>query len=191
VQEALKGAEGVIVPGGFGTRGTEGKIEVIKYARQNNIPFLGLCFGLQLAVIEFARNVCGIENAGSTEIDKDCEPVICILPEQAKIMKKGGTMRLGSYEAILEEGSRVKEIYGTTIVHERHRHRYEVNPKYHTILKEKGMVFSGMNREKTLVEFIELPNHKFFIATQAHPELKSRLEKPAPLFLGFVKACLD
>ena len=190
-QEALKGAEGVIVPGGFGTRGTEGKIEVIKYARQNNIPFLGLCFGLQLAVIEFARNVCGIENAGSTEIDKDCEPVICILPEQAKIMKKGGTMRLGSYEAILEEGSRVKEIYGTTIVHERHRHRYEVNPKYHTILKEKGMVFSGMNREKTLVEFIELPNHKFFIATQAHPELKSRLEKPAPLFLGFVKACLD
>lgn len=189
-EESLKDIKGLIVPGGFGSRGTEGKIEVIKYARENNIPFLGLCYGLQLAVIEFARNICKIEKAGSTEISKDCEEIICILPEQEKIMKKGGTMRLGSYEAVLDEGSKIQKLYESNIAHERHRHRYEVNPEYHSALKENGLRLSGMNKEKTLVEFIELPNHKYFMATQSHPELKSKLQKPAPLFLGFVKACL-
>ncbi len=189
--EILKDVKGVIVPGGFGSRGAEGKIEVIKNAREKNIPFLGLCYGLQLGVIEYARNICRLNEAGSSEINEKSDQIVCILPEQAKIMKKGGTMRLGNYEAVLEEGSKVKELYNADVANERHRHRFEVNPKYHSILKEKGLKLSGMNQEKTLVEFIELPEHKYFLATQAHPELKSRLEKPAPLFLGFVKACLE
>jgi len=181
----------VVVPGGFGSRGTEGKIEIIRLAREKNIPFLGLCLGLQLAVIEFARNVCNLKNANSTEMDPGTpHPVIDILPEQREISEKGGTMRLGAYPAVLKEGSLVQSLYGDREASERHRHRYEINPEYHSIIEENGMVFSGSSHDSRLVEFIELPSLKFFVGTQAHPELKSRMEKPAPLFYGFVKACL-
>ncbi|MFH1152106.1 MAG: CTP synthase (glutamine hydrolyzing), partial [Nanoarchaeota archaeon] len=190
---SLQGVDGVIVPGGFGSRGTEGKINVIKKCRENKIPFLGLCFGLQMAVIEFARNICEKQGANSTEIDNLCQyPVIDILEEQKSITDKGGTMRLGAHPAILQEGSLVSELYGLTEVSERHRHRYEVNPRFHEMLKENGLILSGMSPDRKLVEFIELPRekHPFFVATQAHPELKSSLFKPAPLFKGFVKAAL-
>ena len=188
----MEGVDGVLVPGGFGHRGTEGKIEAIRVARERNIPFLGLCLGLQLAVIEFARHVCDLDRANSTEMDADTpHPVIDILPEQKEIVDKGGTMRLGAYTAVLKEGTLVHSLYKSTEVSERHRHRYEVNPEYHQIITEKGMVFSGCSRDGRLVEFIELPDLKFFVATQAHPELKSRMEFPSPLFYGFVKACLN
>jgi CTP synthase len=188
VGEALKGVEGVIIPGGFGPRGAEGKINVIQYCRENDVPFLGLCYGLQLAIVEFARNVCGLEGANSTEIDERTpHPVIDLMPEQKNILNKGATMRLGSQDAYLKENSKVKEIYGESKITERHRHRYEVNPEYHEILQEKGMVFSGLSKDGRLVEFIELPNKRFFVATQAHPEFKSRFEKPAPLFRAFVQ----
>jgi len=184
--------DGLVVPGGFGSRGTEGKIEAIRLAREQNIPFLGLCLGLQLAVIEFAKNVCGLAGANSTEIASDTpHPVIDILPEQKDVTEKGGTMRLGAYPAVLREGTLVHSLYRKTEVSERHRHRYEVNPDYHRLLQENGMVFSGTSRDGRLVEFIELPQLRFFVATQAHPELKSRMESPAPLFYGFVRACLD
>jgi len=188
----LNDIDGVVVPGGFGSRGTEGKIEVIRMAREKNIPFLGLCFGLHMAVVEFSRNVCGLSGASSTETDPDTpHPVIDILPEQKKIVDKGGTMRLGAYTAVLKEGSLVHSLYQSSEVSERHRHRYEVNPEYHEVITENGMVFSGLSRDGRLVEFIELPDLKFFVATQAHPELKSRMESPAPLFYGFIKACLN
>jgi len=188
----LDDVNGIVVPGGFGSRGTEGKIEVIRYAREHNIPFLGLCLGLHMAVIEFSRNICHLEGANSTEIDPDTpHPVIDILPEQREIQDKGGTMRLGAYRAVLKEGTRVQSLYRTTEASERHRHRYEVNPEYHAILTKNGMVFSGSSPDERLVEFIEIPDLKYFIATQAHPELKSRMESPAPLFYGFIKACLD
>lgn len=191
VKEKLEGVDGVIVPGGFGARGTEGKIKCIKYARENKIPYLGLCYGLQLAVIEYARHVCGLEGANSTEIDKNTvHPVIDILPEQYKIEGLGGTMRLGAYDALVKKGTQVHGLYGKEHVTERHRHRYEVNPEYIKKLEAKGLVFSGVSPKRTLMEFLELPGHPFFIATQAHPEFKSYLEKPAPLFHGFVKACV-
>ena len=184
--------DGVVVPGGFGSRGTEGKIDVIRMVRERDIPFLGLCLGLQLAVIEFSRNVCHLPRANSTEIDPDTpDPVIDILPEQKEIVDKGGTMRLGAYQAIVEEGTLVQSLYQSSEVSERHRHRYEVNPEYHQVIKENGMVFCGSSSDGRLVEFIELPQLKFFVATQAHPELKSRMDAPAPLFYGFVKACLQ
>jgi CTP synthase len=188
----LDNVQGIVVPGGFGHRGTEGKIEVIRAARERNIPFLGLCLGLQLAVIEFARNACGLSGANSTEMDANTpHPVIDILPEQKTVTDKGGTMRLGAYPAVLKPETLVRSLYGTSEVSERHRHRYEVNPAYHQIIQEKGMVFSGCSRDGRLVEFIELPHLKFFAATQAHPELKSRMEIPAPMFYGFVKACMS
>jgi CTP synthase len=188
----LDDTDGIIVPGGFGSRGTEGKIETIRLARERNIPFLGLCLGLQLAVIEFARHACNLDKANSTEIDPDTPyPVIDILPEQREVSDKGGTMRLGAYTAVLKKGSFVHSLYNTLEVSERHRHRFEVNPEYHSIITENGMVFSGTSRDGRLVEFIELPDLKFFVATQAHPELKSRMEKPAPLFYGFVKGCMS
>ncbi|MBW3000179.1 gamma-glutamyl-gamma-aminobutyrate hydrolase family protein, partial [Candidatus Woesearchaeota archaeon] len=187
----LKDIDGVIVPGGFGSRGTEGKIDTIKYCREKGIPFLGICYGMQLAVVEFARNVCELEGANSTEIDeKTKHPVIDILPEQKSITDKGGTMRLGAYEADIKQGTKIHKLYGSEKVSERHRHRYEVNPEYHKILSEKGMVFSGMSPDRKLVEFIELSNHKYFVATQAHPELKSSLLKPAPMFYGLLNAAL-
>lgn len=187
----LDEVDGVVIPGGFGLRGTEGKIEVIRGARERDIPFLGLCLGLQLAVIEFARNVCQLKGANSTEMDPETPyPVIDILPEQKKISDKGGTMRLGAYPAILKERSLVRGLYGAEVVSERHRHRYEVNPAFHETLEAHGLVFSGTSLDGRLVEFIELPGMRFFAATQAHPELKSRMERPSPLFFGFVKACM-
>jgi CTP synthase len=184
--------DGIIVPGGFGLSGIEGKIATIKYVRENNIPFLGLCLGMQLAVVEFARNVCGLKGANSTEVDKDTpHKVIDIIPEQAKILREsryGASMRLGSYPAILKKGTLLHKLYGKNKVYERHRHRYEVNPEYVPILEEKGLVFSGRSPDGVLMEFMELPSHPFFVATQAHPEFKSRPMKPAPLFDGFVKA---
>ncbi len=192
IGDDLNDIKGIIVPGGFGSRGVEGKINAIRYARENNIPFLGLCYGLQLAVIEYAKNVCKLTSANSTEIDKDTEaPVIDILQGHKEKLGKGKTMRLGSYKAILKENSKVLELYNNKEAFERHRHHYEVNPRYHEILQEKGLTISGMSEDGILAEFIEIKNHKFFVATQAHPELKSTLEKPAPLFYGFVKACLD
>lgn len=187
----LDKVDGIVVPGGFGVRGTEGKIEAVRIARENNIPFLGLCLGLHMAVIEFARNICDLANANSSEMDpKTPYPVIDILPEQREITDKGGTMRLGSYPANLTPGSVVRSLYNEDVAYERHRHRYEVNPDYHQILTDNGLVFSGNSPDGRLVEFIELPDHKYFVATQAHPELKSRIEHPAPLFYGFIKACL-
>jgi len=187
----LNETDGVVIPGGFGSRGTEGKIEVIRQARERDIPFLGLCLGLQLAVIEYGRNKCGLEGANSTEMDPNTpHPVIDILPEQKTVTEMGGTMRLGAYTAVLQEGSLVQRLYGSKEVSERHRHRYEVNPDYHALLQEQGLVLSGSSYDGRLVEFIELPHLKFFAGTQAHPELKSRMEKPAPLFYGFIKACL-
>lgn len=192
IDDVINDVQGILVPGGFGSRGVEGKIEVIKQAREKNIPYLGICYGLQLAVIEFARNVCKLDKAHTTEVDeKTPHPVIDLLPEQKKIYKKGGTMRLGDYEAFLKEGTKIFELYNKASVKERHRHRYEVNPKYHQILQNNGMMFSGLSKDGTLVEFIELPNHSYFVGTQAHNELTSRLERPNPLFNGFVKAALD
>jgi len=188
---ALDGVNGVIVPGGFGSRGTEGKIEIIRRAREEQIPFLGLCLGLQLAVVEFARNVCGLTGAHSTEFDPNTPyPVIDLLPGQKNITEKGGTMRLGAYEAVLKKGSLVRKLYGSTSISERHRHRYEVNPEYHAVLTDHGLALSGTSQDGRLVEFIELPTHEFFVATQAHPELKSMMEKPSPLFYGFIQACM-
>ena len=198
--ELLSKSNAVIVPGGFGTRGVDGKIEVIKYVRENRIPFLGICYGLQLAVIEFARNKCGLKTATSLELnEKTKTPIITLMDEQKNIVKKGGTMRLGAYNAKLKKGI-VFDLYKNFdlidkdgIVSERHRHRYEVNPKYVKILEENNMIISGKNPKRDLVEFIELPKteHPYFVATQAHPELKSKLEKPAPLFYGLIKAGIE
>ncbi len=189
-EERLKGFDGILIPGGFGSSGIQGKINAVKYARENSVPFLGLCLGLQIAVIEYARNVCGLKDANSAEFDEDAkDKVIDIMPEQKQIKDKGGTMRLGGYKAILKDYSKVKELYGKGEVVERHRHRYEVNPEYHGVLKENGLFLSGMSPDNRLVEFIELQDHKFFVATQAHPEFKSSLLNPSPLFVGFVRAC--
>ncbi|MBT4870179.1 MAG: CTP synthase (glutamine hydrolyzing) [Candidatus Diapherotrites archaeon] len=191
VENVVGELDGVIVPGGFGNRGWEGKIEVIRYARENNMPFLGICLGLQAAVAEFSRNVCGLADANSTEMNpKTKNKVITLMDEQQSVVDMGGTMRLGAYEANLAEGI-ISKLYNSKKVSERHRHRYEVNPDYHKVLAEKGLVISGLSPSKTLAEFIELPKHKYFVATQAHPELKSKLEKPAPLFYGLVKAASE
>jgi CTP synthase len=182
--------DGIIVPGGFGSRGWEEKINVIKYAREKNIPFLGICLGLQAAVVEFSRNVCKL-NADSIEMnDKADEKVIALMDEQKNVVEKGGTMRLGSFDANIASGTIISELYSSNLVSERHRHRFEVNPEYHKILEENGLTLSGLSNNNKLVEFIELKNHKYFVATQAHPELKSKLEYPAPLFYGLVKACI-
>ncbi len=190
ISKYLKDVQGVIVPGGFGSRGIEGKIKVINYVRTRRIPFLGLCLGLQLAVIEYARNVCKLK-ANSTEFDKNTKHnVIDLLDEQRNVVKKGGTMRLGLYKAVLKKGTLVHSLYGKRIVYERHRHRYEVNPEYIELLEKNGLIISGLSPDRKLVEFIELPQskHPFFVATQAHPELRSRLEKPSPLFMGFLRS---
>ena len=185
----LKSMDGILVPGGFGSRGTEGKIMAIKYARENNIPYLGLCYGMQLAVVEFARNVAKLKGANSVEIDKKTPyPVVAILPEQENINKMGGTMRLGAYPADLRSGSLVKRLYGKKIISERHRHRFEINPDYIEQLETAGIVFSGKNPKAQVMEFCEYPKNDFFVGTQAHPEFKSKFEKPVPLFLGFLKA---
>jgi len=191
VGEVLGRSDGILVPGGFGIRGVEGKIEAIRFARENNIPYLGLCLGLQCAVIEFARNVCGLEGANSSEFDPGTpHPVIDLLPEQDGVENMGGTMRLGAYPADLRSGSLAESIYGEPQVSERHRHRYEVNPAYHEALERHGMVLSGMSPDRRLAEIIELPQHPYFIAGQFHPELKSRPTRPHPLFRDFIGAAL-
>lgn len=220
--------DGIIIPGGFGTSGVEGKVKAIRFARENNIPFLGLCYGMQWAVVEFARNVCGLKRANSTEAVPDAKyPIVDLLPAQRELMERhgyGGTMRLGAYAAMLREGSRVLDLYestgrlatdmkkiplleknpqerfrlgildeGNKTVLERHRHRYEISPEFIDILESNGLTFSGYHRredETKLMEFMELPDHRYFVATQAHPEFKSRLEDPAPLFYGFAKASI-
>ncbi|MFH1395785.1 MAG: CTP synthase (glutamine hydrolyzing) [archaeon] len=190
--EALQGTAGVIIPGGFGSRGLEGKLKVIKHCRENKVPILGICLGLQLMVVEYARNVCGMENANSTENDPGTPyPVVDIMPEQKNITDKGATMRLGAYDAHLQEGSLAHQLYGELLVSERHRHRYEVNPEFHENLKQFGLTLSGLSKDCRLAEFVELKDHPYFIATQAHPELKSKLSKPAPLFFGLIKAALE
>jgi CTP synthase len=193
VSEALKGIDGIIVPGGFGKRGAEGKIMTIRYVRENKIPFLGLCYGMQLAVVEFARNVCNLENANTTENNpKTPHPVIDFIPEQVKIIREsryGASMRLGAYPAILKKGTLIRNLYKEEKIWERHRHRYEVNPKYVDVLEKNGLVFSGKSPDDVLMEFMELPNHPFFVGTQTHPCFKSRPMKPSPMFDGLIKAC--
>lgn len=186
------GVDGILVPGGFGDRGVEGKIEAIKYARIHQIPFLGICLGMQLAIVEFARNVLELHDAHSAELDSSTmHPVIHIMPEQAGIENIGGTLRLGAYPCILEKNSKAYELYHTEEITERHRHRYEVNNDYREALQSNGMLLSGLSPDGKIVEMIEIPNHPWFIATQAHPELKSRPNRPHPLFKGFVEAALD
>ena len=192
----LKGISGILIPGGFGKRGTDGKIEAIKYARKNNIPFLGICFGMQMAIIEFARNVLNLKKATSSEFNKNGLPVIGLINEwnkDGKVIKGtdkelGGTMRLGSYEAKLKENSMIKKIYGKKMIEERHRHRYEVNINFRDRFEKKGMIFSGLSPDDTLPEIIELKNHPWFIGVQFHPEFKSRPLSPHPLFSSFIKA---
>ena len=187
----LAGADGVVIAPGFGGRGIEGKIAALRHIRENGIPFLGICLGLQMAVIEYARNVCGLEGANSEEFDADCPyPVIHIMPDQEGIDAKGGTMRLGSYPCNLTHGSLAYDLYLTARIDERHRHRYEVNNDFRELLIEHGLVVSGVSPDSRLVEMVELPDHPFFIATQAHPEFKSRPNRPHPLFQGLVKAAL-
>ncbi len=189
VNETLKNMAGILVPGGFGKRGTEGKIQAIKYAREHNIPFLGICLGMQLAIVEFARNVIGIKDAASIELEPDTtNPVIALMPEQNGVENLGGTLRLGAYPCELKEGSLAEKLYGKSHISERHRHRYEVNNDYRDVLESNGMCLSGLSPDKRIVEMIELPDHGFFIATQAHPEFKSRPNLPHPLFKGFVEA---
>lgn len=189
VAEKLMGLDGLLVAPGFGNRGIEGKINAVKYAREKGLPFFGICLGMQMAVIEFGRNVLGLKNAHSVEMDAQSEhPVINMMEEQKKITMMGGTMRLGAYPCVVEEGSLAHKIYGTTEFTERHRHRYEFNNAYLTQYQEAGMRTSGKNPATGLVEIIELPNHPFFIGVQYHPELKSTVERPAPLFVGFIDA---
>jgi CTP synthase len=192
--EELKNYNGIIIPGGFGSRGVEGKILAIQFCRENKIPILGLCYGLQLMVVEFARNVCGLKNAHTTEVNpKTKYPVIDVLQEQKKFLKEklyGGTMRLGDWKCEIKKGTIAWRAYGKNLIFERHRHRYEVNPKFHKILQKNGLIFSGTSEKGLLVEIIELPRsiHSFFLGTQFHPELKSRFLHPHPLFVEFIKS---
>ncbi len=190
--EYLKDVDGILVPGGFGDRGIEGKVEAAKYARVNKIPFLGLCLGMQIAVIEFARNVANMKDAHSTEFNSSTPyPVIDLMPDQHNVVLKGGTMRLGKYPCKVQPKSKAFEVYKSEEISERHRHRYEVNNEYRKALSEKGMDFSGVSPDDKLVEMMELRDHPYFIACQFHPELKSRPDRPHPLFLGFVKAVVE
>lgn len=188
----LKGYDGIFIPYGFGPRGTEGKIRGIQFARENNVPFLGVCYGFQLAVVEFARNVCGFDGANSTEINPETvHPVIDLMPEQKTVNNKGGTMRLGAHEVLLHQGTMAYTLYGVEKIFERHRHRWEVNPDYWRSLEKQGMVFSGNNSDGRRKEILELPCSFFFFATQFHGEFKSRPTKPEPEYYGFIKASLD
>ncbi len=189
VAKLLGGVDGILVPGGFGERGIDGMIEAIRYAREQKIPYLGLCLGLQLAIVEFTRDVVGLESANSTELDpKTPYPVIALMPDQAGVKDIGGTLRLGSYPCVLDPSSKAFELYGESEIHERHRHRYEVNNDFRQVLMENGMVLSGLSPDRRIIEMIELKDHPFFLATQAHPEFKSRPNRPHPLFRGFVAA---
>ena len=191
LEEYLHDTDGILVPGGFGARGTEGKILAIRYAREKNIPYLGICLGMQLAIIEFARNVIGIKDAASIELEPDtANPVIALMPEQNGVVNIGGTLRLGAYPCTLKEDTKAAKLYGKTEISERHRHRYEVNNDYREKLIENGMILSGLSPDGRIVEMIELKDHPYFVATQAHPEFKSRPDDPHPLFYGLIEAAL-
>ncbi|MCR4376562.1 MAG: gamma-glutamyl-gamma-aminobutyrate hydrolase family protein, partial [Rhodospirillales bacterium] len=196
----LEGVHGILVPGGFGERGTEGKIKAVQFARERNIPYFGICLGMQMAVIEAARNIAGLKGAGSTELGKPTDPVVGLMTEWAKagdLEKRaadgdlGGTMRLGAYDCTLKKGTKAYEIYGSTTISERHRHRYEVNTAYMPKLEAAGMVFSGMSPDGVLPEIVEWPNHPWFVGVQFHPELKSRPFEPHPLFVSFIAAAVQ
>ena len=189
VAEKLRNLDGLLVAPGFGHRGIEGKITAIQYARENNLPFFGICLGMQMSVVEYARNVIGWKDAHSTEMNPETShPVIGLMEEQKKITAKGGTMRLGAYSCELTPGSKAAAIYESTKISERHRHRYEFNSQYMGDFEKAGMTASGRNPESGLVEMVELPNHPFFVGCQFHPELKSTVERPAPLFVHFIGA---
>ncbi|MEY2470669.1 MAG: synthase, partial [Actinomycetota bacterium] len=191
-EERLIGLDGIVIPGGFGERGLEGKITAANVARENDIPCLGLCLGLQMMVIEYSRNVCGMTGAHSAEVDPATPyPVIALMDEQLEVIDKGGTMRLGAWVAKLTPGSQVAALYGETVVSERHRHRYEVNGRLRSRIEDGGLICSGESPDGRLVEFIELPTHPFWVGTQAHPEFKSRPDRPHPLFYGLVGAALE
>jgi CTP synthase len=190
--DLLADADGILVPGGFGHRGTEGKIRAARYAREENVPFFGICLGMQLAVVEFARSVASLERANSSEFDENTpHPVIDLLPDQRDVTNKGGTMRLGAYPCVLEDGTEARRLYGAGEISERHRHRYEFNPEYKDTLVEKGLKISGTSPDGRLVEMIEHPDHTWFVGCQFHPEFKSRPWEPHPLFAGFIAASLE
>lgn len=192
LDEILGDMDGILVPGGFGSRGIEGKIKACKYARENKIPYLGICLGMQIAIIEFARNVLGLEGANSAEINPETPyPVIDILPEQKEVTDMGGTMRLGQYPCTLNPESKSYELYGASMIYERHRHRYEVNNDYRADLLKGGMIFAGTSPDNHIVEMVEIPDHPWFVAGQFHPEFKSRPNRPHPLFRGFVTAASE
>lgn len=191
VSEKLNECDGIIVPGGFGKRGIEGMIESIRYARENKIPFFGICLGMQMAVVEFARHAAGLENANSTEFDDTANPVIHIMEEQKEISQKGGTMRLGLYPCKLSENSKCRSIYGNELIYERHRHRYEFNNAFRSKLTEAGLVIAGISPDEKLVEIIEVPDHPWFTGVQFHPEFKSRPNKPHRLFADFIRAAKE
>ncbi|HLL25153.1 MAG TPA: gamma-glutamyl-gamma-aminobutyrate hydrolase family protein, partial [Kofleriaceae bacterium] len=181
--------DGILVAPGFGARGTEGKIAAVRYARENKVPYFGICFGMQMAVIEFARHICGLDKANSSEVDASTpHPVVDLMPDQRGVTDKGATMRLGAYPCVLKSGTRAAEAYGSTEISERHRHRWEVNNNYRDTLERHGMVLSGLSPDGRLVEMIELPQHPYFVACQFHPEFKSRPSAPHPLFARFVRA---
>jgi CTP synthase len=192
IGEAIRTADAILVPMGFGPRGTEGKIATVRYAREEGVPYLGICFGMQMAVIEFARHVCGLERANSTEVDPDTpHPVIHLMSTQREVIDKGGTMRLGAYPAELRAGSLAARLYGKRKVSERHRHRYEFNNEYRSVLESRGLLLSGLSPEGNLVECVEIPDHPWFLGCQFHPEFKSRPLDCHPIFRGFIRAALD
>ncbi len=192
VEQLFHNVQGILVPGGFGDRGIDGKIFAIRYAREHDVPFLGLCLGMQLAIVEFARHVIGYEDAHSIELNPSTtHPVIHLMPDQNGIEEIGGTLRLGSYPCVLDKASKAYQLYGQEIIHERHRHRYEVNNDFRKVLTKHGLMLSGQSPDGRIIEMIELPSHPWFLATQAHPELKSRPNRPHPLFYGFIRAALE
>lgn len=189
--ELLENLDGIVIPGGFGKRGTAGKMEAIRHARENNIPFLGICYGMHLAAVEFATNVCGLTGASSTEIEPDTPyPIISLLEEQKQITQKGGTMRLGHYSCAILKDTKTFNLYQKDAIIERHRHRYEFNNKYKETLEQEGMVFAGQNPKRGLMEIMELPDHPYFIGVQFHPEFTSRPNRAHPLFRGLIEAAL-
>jgi CTP synthase len=192
IVEEIRQADAILVPMGFGHRGTEGKIATVKYARETGVPYLGICFGMQMAVIEFARHVCGLDGANSTEVNPDTpHPVIHLMSDQKGVVAKGGTMRLGAFPCSLDGNTLAARVYGKRKISERHRHRYEFNNEYRALLEKHGLVLSGLSPDGSLVEMVELPNHPWFLASQFHPEFKSRPLDCHPMFKSYIRAALD